>query len=99
MNQFKNFGIKPNLQGLIGEKISISKILNKEIKVVDFRIVESKFDKGNGKCLHIQIETGNEMRLIFTGSTVLQDMIQRVQKDMFPFTTTIVEESERYEFS
>ncbi|MFD2962791.1 MULTISPECIES: hypothetical protein [Olivibacter] len=96
MKTFKEFGIKPTKQGFTGDKIKISKILNKEINVLDFKIESSQF---KGKCLHMQIECGERKFVVFTGSTGLIDMIQRVPSDGLPFSTTIVEENERFEFT
>lgn len=99
MKKFSDFGIKPVSQGLMGDKIKIDRVLNKEITVSDFRIVDSKFtDKGNGKRLDIQVEVDSTQRVIFTGSITLMEMIQRVPKTEFPFQTTIVRENERFEF-
>lgn len=99
MKDFKDFGIKPIQQGLIGDKIKMERILNKEITVFDYRIVDSKFEKGNGKCLHLQIGVGDNKHVLFTGSTVLQETIERVPKSEFPFKATIVKENDRYEFT
>lgn len=43
MNRFNDF----STEQLIGEKISIDKILNKEIKVLAFRLKNSKIEKGS----------------------------------------------------
>lgn len=100
MNQFKDFGIKTQTKGLAGEKIKINKILNRQINVKDFKIECSKFEKGNGKCLHIQIELEGEDRIIFTGSGALIEQIEMVPKDKFPFQTTIVRQmNDRFEFT
>jgi hypothetical protein len=100
MNAFKDFGIKTTVKSFVGDKIKMSKILNKEITVLAFKIGPSKFiEKGNGKCLHLQIQIGDTKYVVFTGSTGLMEDIQKVLTDKFPFTTTIVEESERYEFT
>jgi hypothetical protein len=101
MNNFKDFNIRPSSTAFIGDKIKISKIFDKQVSVHKFKIVESKLDnkKGNGKCLHLQIEMGKEMYLVCTGSATLQDMIQRVDKEKFPFTTTVIKENERYQFT
>lgn len=100
MNSFKQFNIKPKTQGFSGEKIKMRQIVNKEIVVKSFRIVNSKYDgKGNGKCLHLQIEVDGNERVVFTGSAVLMEMIEAVPASGFPFKTTIVQESERFEFT
>lgn len=98
--KFSDFGIKPVLKGMVGDKIKIGKILNKEIEVVDFRIDDSKYGTGGSKCLCIQIKLDGVDRIVFTGSKVLMETIEQIPKSTgFPFTTTIVEENERYEFT
>jgi len=57
MNSFKDFGIKTTVKSFIGDKIKMSKILNKQITVIGYKITGSKYvDKGNGQCLHMQID-------------------------------------------
>lgn len=66
----------------------------------DFKIIPSKYpDKGNGKCLFMQVTFEDKMRVVFTGSVILQDMIQRVDKSQFPFETTIVDKNKHYKFT
>jgi len=98
MNQFKSFGIKPKLSTFTGDKIKIERILNTEIKVLAYKIEESKVKKDT-KLLTIQIEKSGVKHIIFTGSTILMQMIEDVPKDKFPFTTIIVKESEHLEFT
>lgn len=97
MKSFKDFGIQTTQQAFVGDKIKISRILNREITVHNFKIEDSKQFKG--KCLHLQVEVNGTKSVIFTGSAVLLDAIAQVPKDGFPFTTTIVEENDRYEFT
>ena len=64
MNSFKDFNIKTEEKVFTGDKIKISKILNKPITVHDFKISNSKYpEKGNGECLHLQISVDNEKRI------------------------------------
>ena len=98
MKQFKEFGIKSITKNFTGDKIKIGRILNREIVVLDYKVEQSKYDKGNGKCLHLQIEVDNSKHVVFTGSSVLMDVIQQVPKSELPFKTTIVRENEHYEF-
>jgi hypothetical protein len=98
MNNFKDFNIEPELLSFTGDKIKIDKVLNKEIKVLDFKIEDSKVKTGT-KLLTLQIEKSGENHIIFTGSTILMQQIQKVQKDKFPFNTTIVKESEHLKFT
>lgn len=100
MKQFKDFNIKASTKAFTGDKIKIDKILNKSVVIHGFQITESKIkDKGNGKCLTLQVEVDGQMRIVFSGSVTLQDMITQVPSDNIPFTTTIIKESERLEFS
>ncbi len=100
MNDFKDFGIKPVVKSLQGDKIHIDRILNREITVTGFRIEDSKYAKeNNDKFLCLQIILNEENRVVFTGSGVLMDMIQRVPENKFPFKTKIIKEEKRYEFT
>lgn len=99
MNCFKDFGITVTSKGFEGDKIKIDRILNKEIIVQDFKIEKSKFEKGNGKCLYLQIVVDGAKRVVFTSSSSLMEMIQQVPQSSFPFKTTIVRENERFQFT
>lgn len=99
MNSFAQFNIKPDISNFQGEKIKVSKILNKKIVVLDYKIETSKFEKGDGKRLVLQIQFDAEKRVVFSGSVYLKQMIQQVPRDQFPFTTTIIEENESLQFS
>jgi hypothetical protein len=103
MNRFSQFNIKPPTKGFEGGKIKMSRILNKEIVVHDYKIEESKVaafrEKGSGKCLYLQISFDNEMHVVFTSGSGLIETIQLVPKAQFPFTTIIVEENDRYKFT
>ena len=98
MNNFKDFGIKPKLNTFLGDKIKIDRILNREITVSNYKIEDSKRKPGT-KLLTLQIEKEGTKHVIFTGSTILADMIQQVPKENFPFKTTIIKESEHLEFT
>ena len=100
MRNFKDFGIKSQLKSFEGDKIKIDRIMNKPITVEDYKIENSKFsEKGNGKCLYLQILVDNSKRVVFTGSANLMELIQQVAKQDFPFVTTIIKENERLEFT
>ncbi|HMQ79198.1 MAG TPA: hypothetical protein PKE39_04435 [Ignavibacteria bacterium] len=99
MRTFKDFGIKAEAASFVGDKIKITRILNKEITVYAYKIEDSKFGEDK-KRLCLQIEFDNEKRIVFTGSVVLMNMIKSVPKDDgFPFKTIIIKTDERYEFS
>lgn len=95
MKRFKDFGIKTDHKGFVGDKIKISKILNREIIVHAYKIEDSKYQ---GKRLDMQIQIGDTMHVLWTGSGVLMGVIQKIPKESFPFLTTIVRENECYEF-
>ncbi len=100
MTSFKELGIQVESQSFTGDKIKIDRVLNREIVVQRFRIVDSRFEgKGNGKCLHLQITLSGNVHVVFTGSGCLMDTIQKVPMSAFPFTTTIVRENERLVFT
>ncbi len=95
-NKFSQFGIQPTIDTLVGDKIKINKILNREILVTDFRIKASKYE---GDRLDLEFTIGESKHIIFTGSKTLLETIRLIPKKDFPFLTTIVEEDERYKFS
>jgi len=101
MNTFSQFNIKIESQAFEGDKIKMSKILNREIVVHHFKIEDSKVfkERGSGKCLCLQISFDNRKHIVFIGATGLIEVIQKVPETGFPFTTTIVEENERYLFT
>jgi len=100
MKAFSQFGIRSESQRFVGDKIKIVRILNRKITVIDYRIEESKFQQGGGdKCLHMQIELDGTKHVVFTGSRNLAEVIQKIPKADFPFTTTIVKDNDMYEFT
>lgn len=98
MHNFKDFDIKPRINVFVGDKISVKKLLNLPIKVLDFKIEPSRQKEGT-ELLTLQIEKSDEKRVVFTGSTVLIDQIKRVPKENFPFQTTINGHNDYYEFT
>ena len=96
MKNFSEFGLKTSIQKFTGEKIKITKILNKKITVHDYKMEDSKYE---GKCLFMQITHDEEKRVVFTGAKGLIEMIEQIPKGEFPFATTIIEEDERYLFT
>lgn len=99
MKNFADLNIVVENTSFIGEKIKISKVLNREIIVLDYKIDESKYPKNkSGKVLTLQIKVDNEQRIIFTGSDYLISQIQQVTKEDFPFATKIEKNGEHFEF-
>ncbi len=99
MKKFSDFGLTPTIQGFTGEKIKTDRVLNNEITVLDFKVEQSKIEKAYDRCLHLQIQFQGEKRVMFIGSKILIDVIERIPKSEFPFTTKIIRENGRYEFT
>ena len=103
MNKFSQFDIKISTKCFQGDKIKISKILNKEIVVHDYKLEDSKVqafkEKGTGKCLYLQLSFNNEMHILFTGSCGLIEAIKQIPDNQFPFATTIIEENNKFIFT
>jgi hypothetical protein len=99
MKRFDQFGIKPETKSFVGDKIKISRVLDREITVMNYRITDSKYQDKTEKCLHMQIELNGEKHVIFTGSGVLMDMIQQVPREEFPFIAKIIKDNDRFEFA
>lgn len=99
MKKFSELGIKNESQNYQGDKIKTSRLLNTEITIHDYKIVDSKFGNGNEKCLHMQISLKGVKHVVFNGSIALAETLNKIPKSEFPFETTIVKENERYEFT
>jgi len=100
MQNFSQLNIKTNAQAsLIGEKININQIIDREIVVHKYNLKPSKFPKENyDKCLHVQIEFKGQPRVLFSTSRYLIDQIEQA-KDLLPFKTTIVEQDRKLLFT
>ncbi len=101
MNSFSEFNITQTAKGFEGEKIKMSKILNREIVVHYFRIEDSKVfkEKGSGKCLQLQISVSEKKHVVFTSSSGLIEAIKQVPEIGFPFKTTIIDDNDRFKFT
>ena len=101
MKNFSQLNIEVKSKSFVGDKIKMSKILNREIVVHDYKLGDSKvfLDRGTGKCLQLQITVNEEKHILFTSSSGLIEAIQQVPADDFPFATTIIQEDERYKFT
>ncbi len=97
MTNFSDLNIAPQIKVFVGEKIPIKKVVGQSINVLDFDIRPSKTKEGTD-CLYLQIEKSGEKRVIFSGSKVLMDQIQRVPEGKFPFST-VIRENDYYEFT
>jgi len=98
MFNFKDFNITTNGKGFEGDKIKTDRLLNREITVHAFKIVDSIVDKGK-KRLDMQISIGDTKHVVFTGAKDLMEKIQMVPEDKFPFKTTIIKENDWLKFT
>jgi len=100
MKRFSDLNIENNHHSMVGEKMKIAKVLNREIIIHSFRIEKSKYPKNkSGMCLYLQIEVDEVKWVIFTGSDVLIEQIKQVDEKDFPFITTILKNNEYFEFT
>jgi RNA-directed DNA polymerase len=79
-----------------GEKIKIDDVLNKPLEVLNFRVLNGKYQ--TEKCLQVQVRLHNVLKVIFTGSKVLTEQLEKYEKEL-PFETTIVKPHRYYTFS
>ena len=84
---------------LDGAKVKIEDILNKEMTVIDYKIRDSKYDKkGSPKCLTLQFEMDKQKYILFTGSNVLVDQMEKYKHEI-PFITVIKKIDKYYTFT
>jgi hypothetical protein len=84
---------------LEGLKLKIDEAINREMLVLDFKIRESRFEKKDcEKCLTIQFSILGILHVLFTGSNVLIDQIQKYKEEI-PFITTIKKIDRYYTFT
>lgn len=82
---------------LDGDKVKIDEILGKEITILAFRILPSKHNIANDYLI-LQFSINDENKVLFTGSKVLQDQLERY-KDQLPFMATIIKPGKFYTLS
>ena len=99
MKKFSDLNITQGNQNFSGEKIKLYNLLNREIIITDYRIVQSKYKDANAERLDIELEIDNNKRLTWTGSTRLIETIKQIAKEDLPILTTIVKDGESYRFS
>ncbi len=84
---------------LEGSKLKIDEIINREILVKDFKVRNSRFEKKDcEKCLTLQFEMNGELHVLFTGSNVLIDQIEKYRHEI-PFLTTLKKIDRYYTFT
>jgi len=93
MNRFSDFSDENIFEG---DKIKINDILNNEIIIINYAIKNSKYKDRN--YLTLQIEKDDEKFVIFTGSSVLIDQIEKYENKL-PFITIIKKINKYYTFT
>lgn len=95
MKRFSDFAEE---QTLDGDKVKLDDVLNKEIVVTGYVVTKSKYKSSGDMCLKLQFEVDGAMYILFTGSNVLINQIERYH-DEIPFITTIKKVDKFYTFS
>jgi hypothetical protein len=84
---------------LEGSKVKIDEIINREILITDYKICDSRFEKKDcTKCLTLQFEMEGAKHVLFTGSNVLIDQIEKYRHEI-PFLTTLKKIDRYYTFT
>lgn len=96
--QFSDFGVEAPKAKFTGDKIKMKNILNIKVQVLDYLIEPSKFEKGSGSCLRLQLLFNDHKRVLFTGSRSLIEQIKNIQAGT-QFETIIVEKEDQYLFT
>ncbi len=100
VKKFSDFGVKIDDKRFVGDKVKLHKNLNVEIVVHDFDIKPSKYpERGSADCLWLQLSIDGKKCVSFSVSKYLIKMIQQVPKDSFPFSTKVINNNDRFEFT
>jgi len=84
---------------LEGSKLKLDDVVNREITVLDYRIKDSHYKKENcEKCLTLQFKMDDKIYMMFTGSNVLRDQIDKYKSEL-PFITVIKKIDRYYTFT
>jgi len=78
---------------LEGDKMRLDDAVNLSLVITGFKVAQSKFKES--KCLHLEVEIDGVKRVIFTGSTILIEQIEKYQKEI-PFRATIIKNKRYY---
>jgi len=97
MKRFSDLNID-TAKSFVGTKVSVDDILNTEIVVEDYRIEDSTKKPGT-KYLQLQIVLNTIQHVVFTGSGVLMNQIEKASElNGIPFIATIAKINKHYEF-
>ena len=99
MQRFSDFATED--KPLDGQKKRLDEVINREIVVLEARITDSKFaDEGESRrrCVTIQFELDGDVCVLFSGSQVLINQIEKYREHI-PFAATIIKIDRYYTFS
>jgi hypothetical protein len=102
MTEFKKFSelnVKIESKRLLGQKQHLTHVLGKEIVVHAFQIKPSKFPGKSDRCLYLQYSEGGKMYVAFSIAKYLMEVLEALPESAFPFSTTISNKNEIYEFT
>jgi len=86
MLKFSDFA--EEVRPLDGKKVKIAEILNKKMVVINYKIKQSQYKKGSDRYATIQAEIDDERLVIFTGSLILIEQLEKYG-DKMPFEAEI----------
>jgi RNA-directed DNA polymerase len=74
-------------------------IINRKTLIIGFRLSDSKYSKNNNsQCLTLHIEMDGKRYVVFTGSVILIEQIEKYKEEI-PFLATIKQIDKYYTFS
>ena len=87
LKQFSDFA--QEAKPMDGLKLKIDNVINQEILIIGCKIKDSKFSKTNtSKCLTLQFVLQEKRYVLFTGSSILIEQMEKYQNEI-PFLATI----------
>lgn len=103
MRSFSEFGLKTDV--VIGDKITIDNLFDKEIVIEKTIITDTKYPGRNSSGMRMQMQLyippSDKRYSCFTGSDSLINLIQQAEKtvkDLYPFKTRIVKQGKMFLF-
>lgn len=92
MKKFNELNINQDEGRFVGKKISIDDLIGKIVVVHAYKVEASRYDKGNGKRTVLQLNFDGVNRIMFTGSVILTEALNKIAllPKGFPFETTIL---------
>lgn len=81
---------------LEGDKVRLDDVVNIEMVVTGYKITKSKYN--DNRCLHLAVSINGTKHVIFTGSTVLAEQVEKYGEHI-PFLTRIIKNKRYYAFT